>query len=236
MDREEIIQKYIQNRLSEKDRVQFEVDLQNSEQLQKQYKEFKHIQAAIQQSEYNRLKKEFKTLEATNSGENTWFFNWRIVATIVVLVSMGSLWWLVQPVNNDKLYSQYFTEYSNTHQPIVRGGQDAQALAFAYYENSEYDKAAAQFSSLLVSHDDADIRFYYALSLLNDTKLESAKHELEVLLLSNTEYKEQLWWYLGLVEMKFGNKTKAVEYFQMLHHPQAYNHKNAQKLIAKLSR
>lgn len=236
MHREEIIQKYLQNRLSEKERAQFEMDLQNSEELQQQFKEFKHIQAAIQHAEYDRLKNEFKTLETTYSSRNTRFFNWRIAATVLVLMSLGSLLWLSQPVDVDRLYAQYFTAYPNTLQPIVRGDQDNRALAFTYYENKDYNKAATAFSSLLVKHNDADIRFYYALSLLNAKKLESAKHELEALLLSNTQYKEPLWWYLGLIEMKLDNKSKAIAYFQMLQSPQAYNHKKAQKLIAELSR
>lgn len=236
MNREEILQKYFHNRLSEKERAQFEIDLQNSEQLQKEYKEYKHLQAAIKQSEYNRLKKELKALEAAKTGKKTTLFNWKIAATLLILVSIGGLWHLSQPADVDKIYAQYFTEYPNTLKPVVRGNEDVQTLAFTYYENNEYDKAATAFSSLLSKNEDADIRFYYALSLLNDTKLELAKHELEALLLTNTQYKAQLHWYLGLIEMKFGNNAKAIAYFEMLQDPQAFNHKKAQKLIAKLSR
>ena len=111
---------------------------------------------------------------------------------------------------NTSLYDKYFETYPNVYQPVVRStSQSMTDKAFMYYENKKYKEAQQSFELLLKSNPNPNIRFYYALSLLNDDKTEKASTEFENLLDTNFEFQPEVYWYYALAEIKLKNLDQA---------------------------
>jgi tetratricopeptide (TPR) repeat protein len=107
------------------------------------------------------------------------------------------------------LYNQYFEIYPNVYQPVVRGSSEESTKAFMYYENKDYDKAQRAFLSLLEEENNPNIRFYYALSLLNDNLPEKGLEELKKLQNIQFEFQAEVLWYSALTNLKIENNLEA---------------------------
>lgn len=101
------------------------------------------------------------------------------------------------------LYKQHFDIYPNVYQPIVRGESDTESsTAFMYYENKMYKEAQNAFESLLKEENNPNIRFYYALSFLNEGNTQQATEEFDNLKNIEFEFKAETYWYHALALIK----------------------------------
>ena len=81
--------------------------------------------------------------------------------------------------------------------------------AFNLYENKLYDEAEQQFKTLLNSKTDYNIEFYYAMSLLNQEKIEAATTVLNGLKSKTHDFKAEVFWYSALIQIKLEDFEKA---------------------------
>ena len=114
----------------------------------------KNLKKAITATERKQQKMFLKSVE--KSIEKSKKTNWLIAASIATIIGLSSYFiFSNQVVSNQELYAKNFTPYENVVVPIVRNNKEltTKALAFAYYELGEYEKAIDLFNQLTITNN-----------------------------------------------------------------------------------
>ena len=141
--------------------------------------------------------------------------NWLLVASIALIFSLGGyFFFLNSTATNEELFAEYFSPYENVVAPIVRNQKEktSKEIAFALYENGNYDKAIENFETLKNDTivDASTLNFYIANAYLQLEKVEKAKtFFLKVLKSKNKEWEQETLWYLGLINIKQNDLVSA---------------------------
>ena len=141
--------------------------------------------------------------------------NWLLVASIALIFSLGGYFFFLNSTpTNEELFAEYFSPYENIVAPIVRNQKEktSKEIAFALYENGNYDKAIENFETLKNDTivDASTLNFYSANAYLQLEKVEKAKtFFLKVLKSKNKEWEQETLWYLGLINIKQNDLVSA---------------------------
>ena len=224
MNKEEFIQDYIANRLSEEDKVRAEELLKTDVELQELYETHQEMTAAFKLSNDRVLKKRLQELDALDTSETTTSgvkkFNFGMLSRIAIaaIFIVGAFFVINQFTASDTIFVSYFDACPNTYLPVTRGTttQNAQFEAFKYYESGDYLKAEKTFKDLLASENNFNLRFYYAMSLMNQEKYDLALNELNKLTTITFDYQVESLWYAALIQIKNNNKETAKKHLQTI--------------------
>ena len=153
-ERFDLIDRYFENALSPKERLEFNDLLQNNEEFRKEFLFHKDLKKVITRHQNEELKETLGKFE-TNLNKNSRFsvvpVKWLAAASLALLLSLGS--WMVKNYvfpSNETIFETYFEPYPNTVLPIVRGSElhTIEYRAFLAYEAGEYHKAINLFNSV----------------------------------------------------------------------------------------
>ncbi len=226
MEKDELIQKYAHGRLTEVEQQAFDTLLKNDPEFEKAVTEYKNVQKAIASHEKEALKKELQQLEATQVTNDTVekpSRNYKRLAVAVVLILLFGLisnYFIQLGNSNETLYATYFEPYPNALKPVTRSttAEDPLHNALYAYESQEYEKAIAEFDTVLAMQDNpnVDVLFYKAMSLLNLGKEQDAIAILRTIKHSTTKFTPQIYWYGALIHIKFDEKEKALKALQYM--------------------
>lgn len=226
-ERFELIDRYFENALSPKERLEFNDLLQKNESFRKEFLFHKDLKKAVTRHQNEELKEILGKFES-NLNRNSRFsvvpIKWLAAASLALLLSVGS--WMVKNYafpSSERIFETYYEPYPNTVLPIVRGEElpTIEYRAFLAYEAEEYYKAINLFNSIENS-EEKYIRFYQALCLLSVDKTEEAIQALMPLTesspgtLQNMDCRQKATWYVGLAYLKQGNEERARHYMDIL--------------------
>lgn len=96
---------------------------------------------------------------------------------------------------------------------LVRAQQSDTQLAYTYYQNKEYDKAAEIFLKLYERTRSSNFLDYYIISLINGQHYDKAEETLKKFIKADNSNKEYLI-NLGFIYTQQGKPKKAEDYFQ----------------------
>ncbi len=206
---EKAIQDYLCGSLSGNEKRDFEDRMKNDTSFATEVEEHKNMLIAIQALERVELKKRFEKLEKKNR-KKSWYGKFAVAASIAVIVGVGSFFFLGKP-SGQTLYAENFEAYPNVIAPITRGrtittDEDA---PFVAYEKGEYKDAISGFKTQLKANEDATVRFYLAMALLNSGEKNRALNELNKLNRLETDFSAQILWYKSLIYIEKENYTEA---------------------------
>ena len=226
-ERFELIDRYFENALSPKERLEFNDLLQNEESFRKEFLFHKNLKKAIKQHQNEELKETLGKFESNLNRYSRFSIvpvKWLAAASLALVLSLGS--WMVKNYvfpSNERIFASYYEPYPNTVLPIVRGDElhTIEYRAFLAYEAGEYHKAINLFNSVENS-EDKYIQFYKALCLLSVDKTDEAIQALIPLTksspgtLQNMDCRQKATWYIGLAYLKQGNEQEARHYMNIL--------------------
>jgi len=220
MEQEQLIQAYFKGQLSEETLKEFDRLYKEDSAFAKAITAYKTVHKSIQEHERVVLKKQLQVLETKQEDKKAISLKkWFVAASIVFIVGLISVQFFTTQSSSQELYAQYFEPYPNALHPIIRGvdiSSNPMLSTFFSYEQGNYTKATQGFKAMLTSKEDTDIRFYYAMSLLNEGKLTIAHQELEYLKNSDTKFIAQVYWYSSLILIKKGEKDAAIQQLNSL--------------------
>jgi tetratricopeptide (TPR) repeat protein len=219
MDKEQYIQNYILGKVSDSDKETFEKLLETDLEFKYAYEDHKDLTAATKLQEAKEIKSKLQELESKNISQvdkKTGFSKaWYLAIASILLV--GFFLTTNTPTSGEDLYKSNFSIYPNTYQPITRGNSKNTSLkAFVAYENSDFEKAELAFEKLLQMEANPNIQFYYAMSLLSQSKYDMALTEFVKLNKTNYEYTSESTWYTALIYLKQEDFKKAKESLERL--------------------
>jgi tetratricopeptide (TPR) repeat protein len=220
MKNTEIIDDYLQSRLTTEELQDFEKKLVDSPSFEEEFRELKEIQLGVKTSARKDVKSFLMDIEEDIQHRESTQTKYNMkkmlsVAASVVLLATISFFALRQnqTPSLEQLYSDNFTSYQNL-KGQVRGidGQPNQLeeMAFGAYDMGDYKSAAIQFEQLIKQDESAINYFYMGLANLEAGYTEKAIDDLNHTLTNFTEFQSQAKWYLGLAHMANGNEEDAI--------------------------
>lgn len=225
MEKEELIQKYIKDTLTEAEQLQFDSYMESDLDFAAMVAQHTNVHKAINAHETEDLKAHLQNLEAkqTEKSSNVGYKKWIISAVLVLCLGLAGSYFWQQTQFHENLYETYYSPYPNALQPITRGNSADNVLtkAFKAYENEDYETALTELNSILESQENPneDLIFYKGMALLNQGKENAALDELRKLKFSKTKFLPQVYWYGALIHLKFKEEEKtikALEYMNTL--------------------
>lgn len=237
MNKEDLLNGYFENSLSNEEKKVFEDLLKNDAEFKEEFELRKDLKSALQQNKRKELKEKLKEYEARKPKERSLVFNWRYVAAAVLVLGFGTYFLVNDFQNTEDLYSAYYETYPNTVLPVVRADsteESPETLAFQAYENEDHERAIDLFSSIYETSHAEYALFYKAMSILD--KGEATQEAIRIL--QNTEwsddYKDKSLWYLALAYLKQDNKPKAKLVLEKLKNESNYRNQQVSELLGKL--
>lgn len=204
MDSEQLIQDYLKNKLSDEGIKTFNKGLETDADFKNKFEEYVDIQNAFKLSEAQNLKEQLNDLEPKHLPLSKKLFNNKYLnlAYAAVLV-IGLFFVFNSKTNTNQLFNDYIDTYPNVYQPITRGQEKNDSYkAFQAYENRNFNAAEIQFSELLKTDTNPNLQFYYAMSLLENNKLDLALSQLKNLATKKHEFTAEVQWYSALINLK----------------------------------
>jgi len=237
MANENLIEKYIQNRLSSKEKIEFDELLKSDIDFEKEVIFQTNIKKAVKKEDDIRFRSLISEIEVkTNKSiRKPNYAKWLVAASIVVLLGLTYFFTQNNDASTDELFTSYFEPYRNVIQPIERGDnqQDTKTLAFMAYEKGDYENAIKLFSKLYAENKESYYLFYKANALL---KLEKADEAIP-LLLEHLKTKDTLTektnWYLALAYLKLNDKNNAKKALKKVIDDGKFKTNEAKELLKK---
>lgn len=234
---EDLIEKYIQHRLSAEEALLVDALLENDIHFERELILQANLKKAIKKEDDDRFRHLISELESKAKMERPLnrkpYTKWLAAASIALLLGLSYFFTLDQKASTNDLFASYFEPYRNVVQPLERGNdqEDEKSLAFYAYENGDYEKAIKLFTDLFTATKEPYYLFYKANALL---KLEKAKEAIP-LLLDHLKTKDTLTdkttWYLALAYLKLDDKPHARIALKKVIEEGKYKTKEAQKLL-----
>ena len=139
---------------------------------------------------------------------------WLSAAAALVVFVVVAGWLLIrgdQSVNEQKLFAENFTAYTNIIAPNRRGENDESKLnlAFLAYDNKQYQKAIADFQSLKADTLQNELTFYIGVSYLAIDEAERAILTLQDVS-DNSQFAMEKQWYMALAHLKRNERTLTI--------------------------
>ncbi len=202
MDKEQLIQGYIANSLSDTDKEVVEKLLETDADFKLALTSHNDMAMAYKLSEAQNLKTRFQKLEQENTKNHNNKFGisklW--YSAIAAVLIIGFFYITNSNTTGEDLFNSNFTTYPNTYQPVTRNtSENENSKAFVAYENKDFKNAELAFKEILKTSRDPNIRFYYAMTLMNTSQLDIALEQLQQLSKDTYDYKSETLWYTALI-------------------------------------
>jgi tetratricopeptide (TPR) repeat protein len=220
----DLIERYFNNSLSDKELVLFEEKLASDSLFAKEVQQFGVVLDALKKARVKKLKAQFISYEKeyNSSGKRFNFRNLkRSKATVSLVLCIALIGFSIQTSlyfstksssNHDELFVNYFEVYPNVISPVKRTINDQNIVlnAMNYYDAENYISAIEAFDKILLNSDSRnEILFYKALALMTEGDYLTAQTQFELMNIESGVFVNQRNWYLALVFLKLEKHTKA---------------------------
>ena len=235
MDKEQLLERYFENQLSQEEAILFQNYLKTDAFFAEEFAFQKSVKHAITLNERAELKQQLQSFE-TPKNNKKWVSKWSVAASIAVVLGAG-YWFMNQSPNNIELYEDYYQSYPNVVAPTVRGenSEDIKSEAFYEYDNGNYEKSLVLFSKIYETDKDDYALFYKALSQMELQKTTEAIATFKQFDLGkNNAFTPFVKWYLALAYLKENQKEQAMPLLKSLSETQNPQQEMAQKLVDEL--
>ena len=197
---EELIQRYFSNSLSKEEAQKVAHLLKTDSSFKTLFEEHNDLHNALKHQEKKELKTFLNEVDRKSSSPYTIWSKYKAIIIAVASCFVIGLLYVFTFNHNDDLFETYFEPYPNVYSPVVRGEATSLAKAFKAYENGNYPIAEEAFKDLLDS--DPNLKFYYAMSLLNQDKISEASMVIADLKTETHKFLPETFWYDILILLK----------------------------------
>ncbi|WP_289040580.1 hypothetical protein [uncultured Zobellia sp.] len=245
MEEEMLLEKYLQDKLTELERQEFDLLFKNNPEFRKEV-EF-HIDAkkAITAEEdanfrniLSKFESEARELEQRSTVPESSVVKgiprkWLVAASVALLVGLTYFFSANQSMSSQEMYDENFSPYRNVTYPITRSSEelDEKGEAFVAYSKGDYEVAVPIFSKLYIEEKQPYYLFYKANALIQLKKAEEAIPLLEKHLGTDDSLTDKSNWYLAMAYLQIADSEKAKQALKKVVETQGYKHEEAKRLL-----
>lgn len=216
-ERQELFERYLLGQMTVEERGSFETKMIEDQDLQNEFDTFKALFHTVEEAGMRAKLQEFHQnmdedgvpVRQLNGPKRK--FNFRIAATVLLLLSVGGFWFFNRTAPNERLFDDYYTQDPGL--PTVMGSNDNYEFyeAMVDYKQGHYDIAIEKWGKLLEKKPTNDTLNYFIGSayLANDNAIRSLPYFEQVSNTSSSKFHEEAIYYLGLGYLKLDRKEAA---------------------------
>ncbi|WP_350291579.1 tetratricopeptide repeat protein [uncultured Croceitalea sp.] len=210
----DLIEAYLDNKLNPNDKDDFErkmvVDAKFREEVEK-HRLLHEVFTDTDSLEFRKklIKIESGVQETLSKKEKYSFFNWKIAATVLIMVSLTSLFIFQNFEKDQTLFEKYFTLYPV--EDVVRSSQESNVKkAMEEYSSGNYSSAVLEFEKLVTEMPNSyELKVYLGNSYLKNGDSDKALGEFRSLV-NTSNYAEIAKWYMALSYLKTNENDKSI--------------------------
>lgn len=259
------IKAYLDDEMTNKERVNFELEIDNNEDLKNTISVLKTMPSiyneedwALYDGDLNTLKetanlfkgediehfsKQVRTVESNYNTKNTrkrrGFIKYISSIAAAALILFSGYYFLNDNTSNLDLYNDYYNLGDLPSFTTQSNTINILAEAENLFKTKQYAKALEQFKiaeSALDSTLNPNLELYIALCYLKLEQYDLAHKRLDVLLKSNTLDAHKSYWFKALTYLKQDNKARAIETLKVLLKKKTnFNYNKAKALLNELN-
>lgn len=239
-----LVEKYFDEELSAAEMQHFTERMKSDESFKTLVEQEKTLISAIRFQGMTDDLQYLKNLESTLDtskivplhapSSRKWYF--AAAAAVALIVVLAKVFITPSP-SSEELFQAYYKPYPNLFEPTVRGEVKVtkRTEAFQAYEQGEYQKAAAMFSTLLKEKEEPGVLLLLGNCNLILGNVEEAKQNFTTLNSDFDELDIQAKWFLGLCYLKSGDVEKARTMLTELGQTEISYADKAKELLEKLN-
>lgn len=218
-ERQELFEDYLLGQMTAERKKSFETNLVKDLDLQNEFDEFKALFQTVEEAGMRAKLKEFHQdmdkngvpVRQLNPPRRK--FNFRIAATVLLLLSVGGFWFFNRTDPYERLFKEYYTQDPGL--PTVMGSNDNYEFyeAMVDYKQGHYDVAIEKWEKLLEKKPENDTLNYFLGSayLANDNTQKSFPYLENVAGNDSSTFRDEALYYLGLGYLKIGRVADAAK-------------------------
>ncbi len=228
-EQQELFEHFLMDEMSVAEQLSFKARLADNKNLQKSFDEFKSLFEIVEETGLRDKLKDFHNLlenrektPAKQLNPSKKWFNYRIAASITILVTMG-LWFFNRPNTNERLYDKYYTQDPGL--PTVMGSTDNYDFyeAMVDYKQGHYKIAIGKWEKLLTQKPENDtLNYFLGVSHIANNQFERA---LEFLNKNKDNASSRFFdennFYLGMTYLKMNQMNKAKTFLEKSEMPES---------------
>ena len=236
MDKDTLVHKYFQQTLTDQERVELEMLLENDPEFKATFELEKDLHVVLVETGKEDLKQQFDDFEQREYQEpetsSPTFLRYAIAACVIIGLSVYGSKFFISTTNTDDLFAQNFEAYRNIVQPIERGDglETLEQEAFFKYETKDYKDAIDGFEAEFSKTQKPYYLFYAANAYLALGDAKKAIPLLEKHQTFNDDFYEKSRWYLALAYIKEKDK-KSIPILEEMSKSERYRYKEAKSLL-----
>lgn len=234
MNKDKLIEKHIQNKLSPLEQAEFDALLLNDNAFKKEVDFHINLKKVTQHEDDTAFRALLAGFEAKKPQKRRRLnIKWLAAASIVLLLGLTYFFNTNNNASPNELFNNYFEPYKNVIAPIERGTteQNEKTMAFMAYEKGNYNEAVNLFTNLYTSTKEPYYLFYKANALLKLNKAEEALPLLKEHLKTKDTLTDKTPWYMAMAYLKLEDKANAKKLLQHVITEEKFNNKEAKKLL-----
>ncbi len=248
MKRETLLEKYLQDKLTETERQEFDVLLKNDPDFKEEVEfqmdvkravtadEDENFMGILSDFESDARAGELKTPQGEEQKVKAFPTKWLVAASVVVLVGLAYFFTANQTTGPQDLFAENFKPYRNVTHPITRGEEatDMKTKAFLAYSKEEYKEAIPLFTELYSSQKEPYYLFYKANALIQLNKAAEAVPLLQEHLGTQDSLTDKSHWYLAMAYLQLEDTEKAKRALKTVVENKTYKAEEAKQLLDAL--
>ena len=204
------IENYLQNKMTTREKQEFEAEIESNQQLQQEVAIQKELQLSIEAGGLKESLDDIHSavIQETKASKNNWL---AIAAGIAALVAV-SVWALNFQSDNDALFAEYSTTDPGLPVPMSASADYTFHDAMVDYKAEKYDKSIVKWTALSTENpENLTIRYYLGASFFNQEKyIEALPYFEEVMMNNSSKFQAKAQWYAVLSWLKTEN-TEAIK-------------------------
>lgn len=215
----ELIDRFLQDRLSNKEEQDYRERLQRDEGFKKLHEEQKLVKEGIIYMKRQELKTQLNAIENEIEQQETassWTYYRSIAAGILLLLTGVAVFYLYLSYNNSSgLYENYFNP-PETIDKVRSRGVDNSGAAIEAYNNGNFEKAEQEFKKTIDRQFDYRLIYYQGITKMRLGKFDDAELLFNQILEGNNNYLANTRWFLALTYIKLDREDEAIPLLQKI--------------------
>ena len=221
----EKIDRYLSGEMDAGEQAAFSAQMESDPVLKAQVAEARLLFLGIKESalrtELDAFHKELPQKQKTGT-TRTMFSNktWLAAASIILLALVSFLWIYNRDANEEKLFAKYYEADPGLMTTMGVSEDYEFNRGMVDYRSGKYTEAIKRWEPIAAAQPLRDtLQYFLGVAHLAAGNTASAITYLNKLVLSESAFKEDAYWYLGLAKLKAGEKEEAKKWIRIADHP-----------------
>ena len=232
LNRNELIEAYLNNELSDANTKEFEILMEKDHRLRTEVNQFKQVFDGLKRlKEREQLRKDFKKWDAKiDRKKNPICWGYSVAAIFLVACCF---YFTNHSKNSEVLFTEYYHAYPNVIHPLTRGNQpkniEIEKMMFLY-ESQQYHTLIPMLEG---KNENTQWDFYLGIAYLASNDSEKAITVFERINEGNNFYHQKRW-YEALAFLKNDELKNCKELLKKIISNHSYQHKKASLLLEEI--